>query len=334
LKEESASTRIHAIRTRVVHDYRHRSPLIGCRFDPTGRFVFAGAQDNTIQRWELSNARQTTLTGHRSWVRGLAFNVNNRLLFSADFSGRVLCWSFDAAAPVVQRSIEAHRGVARMLTVSPDGRVLASCGNDRSVRLWNTADGRLIRELNGHDCHVYNVDCHPGGQSLVSGDLRGIIKQWDVERGTDIRSFDAGSILYRRSATGIEIGGIRGMAFNASGSRLACCGITDVTAPNAGIGKPAVVLFDWASARRQILRPRIGFKGTAWGVGFHPSGIVVAAGGGDGGAIWFWRTNQENAFHTIRLPNNARDLHLHPDGRRLAVAMADGVLRVYDISGA
>src|SRR5207237_2767609 len=73
------------------------------------------------------------------------------------------------------------------------------------------------------------------------------------------------------------------------------------------------------------------FQGTAWGVGFHPSGFIAGTGGGSGGALWFWRPNQERSFHPVNLPNNARDLHLHPDGRRLAIAFFDGVARIYDM---
>jgi hypothetical protein len=54
-------------------------------------------------------------------------------------------------------------------------------------------------------------------------------------------------------------------------------------------------------------------------------------GAGNGGALWFWKPDQPLAFHTVKLPNNSRDLDLHPDGRRLAVAFFDGAVRVYDM---
>ena len=99
-----------------------------------------------------------------------------------------------------------------------------------------------------------------------------------------------------------------------------------------GVGRPAVVLFDWQTGqRRQVLRPQTNFQGTAWGVGFHPSGFIAAAGGGSGGALWFWRPDQSASFHTAALPNNARDLHLHPDGHRIAIPFFDSVLRIYEI---
>ena len=58
---------------RVGLELKHPSPLIGCRFDPAGRYLFVSAQDNTLQRYDLLTGRKTALTGHASWVRGMAF---------------------------------------------------------------------------------------------------------------------------------------------------------------------------------------------------------------------------------------------------------------------
>src|SRR5258708_2975599 len=95
-------------RTRMALELRHNSPLLSCRFDPTGRYVFAGAQDNSIQRWELASQAKVAFAGHRSWVRGLAF-VNGNLL-SADYAGKVNVWTVDAPTPRVKRVIDAHNG--------------------------------------------------------------------------------------------------------------------------------------------------------------------------------------------------------------------------------
>src|SRR5207249_1840997 len=143
------------------------------------------------------------------------------------------------------------------------------------------ADGTPVRTLEGHGCHVYNVAFHPNGEHLVSADLRGNVKQWTVAQGTEVRTLDA-SVLYRYDNTfRADIGGVRSMAFNRDGSLLACAGITDVTNAFAGVGRPVVVLFNWQTGQRaQLLRPAANFQGTAWGVGFHPSGFIAGVGGG------------------------------------------------------
>jgi WD40 repeat protein len=321
-------------RTRMVQELRHNSPFLGCRFDPSGRFVFAGAQDNTIQRFELSGGQRVALEGHRSWVRALAFQGRDRKLFSGDYAGRLLVWSLDAATPTPERTIEAHRGWVRAIAVSPNGQQFATCGNDNLVKIWSFPACEVLRELAGHQWHVYSVAYHPTGTHLVSADLHGNVKDWDLADGREVRALDA-SVLFRYDPTfRADHGGVRSMAFSRDGSLLACAGITDVSNAFAGIGRPAVVLFNWQSGQRQqLLRPQANFQGTAWGVDFHHSGFIAGTGAGNGGALWFWNPDQSPSFHTIALPNNARDLHIHPDGRRLAIPFFDNTIRIYDMMG-
>jgi WD40 repeat protein len=335
VRAAAATAPVNAVRTRLAQELRQPSPLFSCRIDPTGRFVFAGAQDSAIHRWELTTGRRVALTGHRSWVRALAFLAGPRQLLSGGYDGKLLWWQADAETPTPLRTREAHRGWVRAVAVSPDGRTVATGGNDNLVKLWSAADGAPVRELRGHASHVYNVAFHPDGRHLVSGDLHGRVKQWDAATGAEVRALDA-AVLHRYDPTfRADIGGVRSIAFSRDGSLLACAGITDVTNAFAGIGRPVIVLFDWATgARRHLLRPAANFQGTAWGVGFHPSGFIAGVGGGNGGALWFWRPTAAASFHSLALPNNARDLDLHPDGRRLAIAFFDGAVRMYDMAPA
>ncbi len=327
------AAKIDPTQVRMVQELKHDSPLVGARFDPVGRFVFAGAQDNTIQRWELATSKKTALVGHKSWVRALAFAPQEKFLFSGDWAGRILVWALDADDPKPLRTFEAHKGWVRALAVSPDGKTLASCGNDNLVKLWSVAEGKLLRVFVGHTSHVYNLAFPPDGKTLASGDLKGVVKQWDLTTGSTMRDLD-GSLLHKYDPTFCaDHGGVRSMAFSADGGLLACAGITDVSNAFAGVGKPVVVLFDMTTGKsKPPLRPKTEFQGTCWGVVFHPSGFLAGVGGGNGGALWFWKAGEAQSFHTFALPNNARDLDLYTDGTRLAVPFFDGAVRVYDLT--
>jgi hypothetical protein len=328
-------------KTHLLKEYKHDSPLLGCRCDPSGQFVFAGAQDNNVVRWRLDNGKKSLLTGHKSWIRALAFAAargGQKLLFSGDYAGRILAWPTDADDPKPLRTLEAHRGWVRALAASSDGAMLASCGNDHLVKLWSIPGGELIRELAGHACHVYNVAFHPDGKHLISADLKGVVKVWDLTASRErerpeMRELDA-KILYKYDPSFLaDHGGVRSMAISADGSLLACAGITNVSNAFAGVGNPLVVLFDWASGKqKQLLQPKAKFQGTAWGVVIHPDGFIAGVGGGNGGMLWFWKPDNAQDFVNLKLPNNARDLDLHPDGRRLAVAFFDGAVRTYGMN--
>src|SRR5262249_9268171 len=147
------AAKVDPTKTRLVQELKHARPLIGCRFDPSGRFVFAGSEDNTIQRWELTSGKKTELAGHKSWVRGLTFQAKGKLLLSGDYTGRILGWPLEADKPSPQFTIDAHKGWVRAVTVSPDGKLLASCGNDHLVKLWSIPDQKPVGELASHASH-------------------------------------------------------------------------------------------------------------------------------------------------------------------------------------
>src|SRR5687768_5288530 len=85
--------------TRMTLELRHDSPFLSCRFDPTGRFLFAGAEDATIQRFEVANSRKVALAGHESWVRGMDFVRGRNVLVSGGYDGKLIWWQADADEP-------------------------------------------------------------------------------------------------------------------------------------------------------------------------------------------------------------------------------------------
>lgn len=116
------------------------SPLLGCRFDPQGKFVFAGAEDNSILRWDIGANQKTILAAHDSWVHSFAFSKDAQVMISGGYDGRLIWWPTVGDAPKPLRTVDAHQGWIRGLVASPDGQYLLSGGNDRLVKLWNLAD--------------------------------------------------------------------------------------------------------------------------------------------------------------------------------------------------
>lgn len=356
---------------RLERELKHPSPLIGCRFDPSGRFLFASSQDDTILRYDLLTGAKVALAGHQSWVRGMAFiapppsgewwepSPTERVqtiaakaaahqavagigaatlpmpkpppftLVAGDYHGKLTWWPGAADSPKPLHTVEAHEGWVRAVAVNPDGTLVASCGNDNAVRLWSAADGSPIRTFVGHTSHVYNVAFHPTQPRLVSADLKGIVKDWDIASGNCLRELDA-KVLHKYDGGFLaDIGGARGMAFDATGSQLACVGITNVSNAFAGVGNPLVVVFDWDTGAAKQRKPREEFQGTGWGVAFHPAGFVIGCGGAGQGRIWFWLGDDPASSHSLNVPANARDLALSPLGDRFAVAGYNGSAYVY-----
>jgi WD40 repeat protein len=159
--------------------------------------------------------------------------------------------------------------------------------------------------------------------------LKGNVKDWNLKTGACDRDLDA-KVLHRYD-TGFmaDIGGARSMEFSADGTKLACAGITNVSNAFAGVGNPAVVLFDWKEGKSKLLKTMVAFQGTAWGVAFHPAGFVIAGGGGNGGFVWFWKGDDLVSIHSLMAAASVRDLALAHDGSRFAAAGANGSAYIY-----
>ncbi len=315
----------------VVAQWPAGRPIVCCRFDPTGRFLFCGLESPTIERFNLVDGKKVSFPGgHDSWVFSLAFSPDGATAYSGGGEGRVVCWETAALAPKPSRTIEAHRGWVRALAASPDGTLLATGGNDRAIRLWNRANGSLVRELSGHQAHIYSLEFTRDGKSLMSGDLLGVIKEWNPTSGKCEGVFDAKALHTYDPGQQVDFGGVRGLAMSPAGATVAAGGLHKATNPLGAVHEPLVLVFDARSRKltRTLLSDGIP-GGVIWRLRFLADGTLMGAcGGTSGGILLFWKPGTDKDFHRFPLPNIVRDLDLHPDGLRIATAHHDGTARI------
>jgi WD40 repeat protein len=352
---------IDPTKTHQLLEYKHGRPLLAVRWSPGGNAVYFSSENAAPQRFVAgAEGAEPTVSplegGHDSWVKSMAVLPDDRTVVTAGYDGRLVWFDVAGQTPALVRVVEAHDGWARSVAASPDGRMLATCGNDTLVRLWDATDGRELAVLSGHESHVYEVAWRPDGTALVSCDLKGVIKEWDPAAGTLRRDIVTAEALWKYDTTfRADIGGARSIAFNSDGSQLAIGGITKVTNAFAGIGKPVIVVVDWeqpplaaekepiasepdaepaekaaeSTGVRQLLGKGAG-DGVCWGVAWHPEGFWIGqAGGGGGGWLRFFKPDASEDFHALKLPANGRGMALSPDATQVAVAMANGDLKVY-----
>lgn len=293
------------------------------RFSPCGRIVAGGGYDATVRRWEVGQDSLTAmpnLNGHHGWVQALAFHPDRRRLITADSWGELRIWPYaDREPQPIQTIANAHDGWIRDIAVSADGQKFATCGRDQKVTLWNM-DGQRIRDLAGHDEDVFSVAFHQDNRTLVSGDLKGNVFQWDTNTGRRTRTLDC-STLYAESRLQ-DVGGVRRLVFSGNGQTLACAGTTPRNGGNVQ-GVPTILLFDWASGNRQHTI-NVGAAGDAYvcDLKFHSTGYLMAVTSGNPGTGKFFliRPGEESPFFLHTRMANCHSLAVHPSGNRVVVA--------------
>jgi WD40 repeat protein/beta-lactamase regulating signal transducer with metallopeptidase domain len=325
------------------------SDIVTClAFSPSGAILATGSLDTTVKLWDLNTDRErASLQGHTDGVSALAFASSGQQMATGGFDGVVRLWeptspifspaachkypgeprglayapdgrtlraaggggtvSWDVATGLTRAP--AGKDLATAIAQAPDGAIYATGGPDGMVHLIDSATGRELGVVKGHDGAVASVAFSPDGRVLASGGHDGKVCLWDAATRRPVGTFSTQPLP------------VSCVAFSPDGRTIsaATCGEREESPGH-------VVLWDVATGRqRGVLR---GHERAVASVAFSPDGRLIATAGSDG-IVRLWESGSLTTRSTLKY-GPCQSVAFSPDGRYLASAHQLGDVVLWD----
>ena len=297
-------------RSKVAQLEGHGSGVNSVVFSPDGKtLASASGNDGLIILWDVASRReQSRLTNIYTSVLAFAPNGKTLAFTRAD---TIILWDVSARREQARLEDATNKGKVFYLAFSPDSKLLASAGENKTINLWDVTTYKELNRLRAHTSAVTGVAFSPDGKTLASSSNDKTLILWNVADSKFLRRLEGhGDYVYS-------------VAFSPDGKTLA-----------SGSNDRTIILWDLTLAISSTASklPRLqGHTDAVAKVAFAPDGKTVASASNDKKII-LWEAASRNKLATLEGHNAVvTDLSYSPDGKILASTGADKKVILWDV---
>lgn len=213
------------------------------------------------------------------------------------------CLSGTPGENCVERIFSGHSGIVNAAAFSPDGSKVLTGSWDRTARLWDASDGRLLQTFPGLGENLGSVGFSSDGARVLTGDREGA-RLWDVAGARVIQTF--------RTSYGLDA------AISPDGAHVI-----------VGLYEGAQ-LFDAATG--ELIRTLAGHRNPVWAVAFAPDGRPLTASLDGTARLWDAEGRETLQRFDVISGRGVSAVALSSDGAYLAATAQDDRTRLLDVA--
>ncbi|KAJ3019532.1 SCF ubiquitin ligase complex subunit cdc4 [Thoreauomyces humboldtii] len=227
--------------------------------EPDEPLIVAGSRDATLRIWRLP-----AVDDAEPIVKSESSRKRKKVLASP-FQEQV-------EDPLLRHVLRGHANSVR--AVAAHGNTVVSGSYDRTVRIWNAADGKLVHTCTGHAEKVYSVAHIPELEKAVSGSMDAIIKVWCTRTGNLLFDLEGHTSL---------------VGLLKASSEYIVSAAADAT------------LRVWDSASCECIAELVGHTAAITAFHYRPSARTLVSGSEGGVRLWdLDRLDLEDAGHLVQ----------------------------------
>jgi WD40 repeat protein len=313
---------------------RHADRVNAMTYTPDGEKLISASRDGTVRVWDLGNGREVfTYRGHVTPPGDDKATVDDRSIFkvpavavSADGtlvastgSGEIHVW--DLKTGKLKKKIPGHNQLLiRGLAFLPDGKHLATGGDDKIVRVWTIETAKEAVAFPAQNARIEAVAVSPNGKLVAATDANGLLAVYKAD-GSDKKPVMA---VQASDANAANLG----VLFTSDGAKIFTAGGDQKPRLTTGPGPDGGSAAGMATTALRFE----GHAGRIHAVAATKDGKLFATASDDKTVrVWDSATGK-TVRHFQGLLGPATAVAVRPDGKQLAAGTDDGTIRLWDLS--